>query len=95
MVLQIEINKQVTSHLDIGEKCLDVFFYLFKDFSTVPHDMLFGVLVKGVVLAVFRRYLCNTNQILRFGDITSDPHIIKICVPQGTVLRIKANLKYR
>lgn len=72
-----ELNKQITDHLNVGNKCLSVFLDLAKAFDTVPHNKLLEVLhsygVRGAALEVFKSYLHERTQILKIGDITSEP----------------------
>lgn len=85
-----ELCNHITNNLDNGFKTLAVFLDLAKAFDTVPHDSLLKVLhccgVRGAVLNVFESYLRNRTQVVKIGDILSDPLDIIIGVPQGTVL---------
>lgn len=84
------LTSEVTNNLNIGKKCIAVFIDLAKAFDTVPHDKLLNVLshygVRGTVLNVLESYLLNRHQCVKINNTTSDPQVIKIGVPQGTVL---------
>lgn len=85
-----ELTRNITNNLDNNKKCLTVFLDLAKAFDTVPHNTLLDVLnaygVRGVVLDVFKSYLSERQQTVKIGNSISDPLIVKIGVPQGTVL---------
>lgn len=85
-----EVIKEITNNLDKNKKCIGVFLDLAKAFDTVNHEKLLDVLshygVRGTVSNVFRSYLTNRVQHVRIMDNLSDPIIIKMGVPQGTVL---------
>ena len=80
----------VTDNLNNNNKCIAVFLDLAKAFDTVPHKKLLDVLVKhgvrGTVLDVFKSYLSERHQVVKIRNNLSDQEIIKIGVPQGTVL---------
>ena len=61
-----------------------------KAFDTVAHDILLNILekygVRGTVLDVFRNYLQDRVQYVKVGETLSEPEIVKIGIPQGTVL---------
>ena len=83
-------TSDVTNHLNNGRKCLGVFIDLAKAFDTVPHNRLFEVLehygVRGNAMKLMRSYLQNRRQIVKINNVLSKEQIIKIGVPQGTVL---------
>lgn len=85
-----EVVKEVTDNLDKNRKCIGVFLDLAKAFDMVNHEGLLDVLtrygVRGTVLDVFRNYLKDRTQYVRISNTLSDPRIIKMGVPQGTVL---------
>jgi hypothetical protein len=73
-----------------GKKTIAVFLDLAKAFDTVPHDALLETLsrygIRGPVLDVFRSYLDNRLQSVKMNDQRSDPQVVRMGVPQGTVL---------
>lgn len=81
---------QITLSLNEGKKCAAIFIDLAKAFDTVPHDKLLDVLwhygVRGTVSEVLRNYLEQRYQLVRVNNVLSDKQLIKIGVPQGTVL---------
>lgn len=85
-----EVTKEITNSLDKNKKCIGVFLDLAKAFDTVNHEKLLEVLshygVRGIVSDVFKNYLTNRTQHVRIKNNLSDASIIKIGVPQGTVL---------
>lgn len=85
-----ETVRVITENLDSSKKCIAVFLDLAKAFDTVNHEKLINVLnhygVRGTVLNVFKSYLSNRQQYVKINETISDPRVIKIGVPQGTVL---------
>lgn len=85
-----ELVGQITANLNTGRRSIAVFLDLAKAFDTVPHDRLLNVLerygVRGAVLGVFVSYLTDRKQIVKIRSTYSDDMIVKIGVPQGTVL---------
>lgn len=85
-----ELCNCITRTLDEGKKTLAVFLDLAKAFDTVPHELLLEVLhtygIRGPVLNVLSSYLIDRKQVVKIGDVVSDPLKIKIGIPQGTVL---------
>lgn len=81
---------QVTNGLNIGKKCMGVFVDLARAFDTVPHDRLLAVLshcgVRGSVLRLMKNYLTDRIQTVKINNAISKRQIIRIGVPQGTVL---------
>lgn len=84
------LTEEIRNNLDCDKKCLAVFLDLAKAFDTVPHQKLLDVLlnngVRGTVLKVFENYLTGRKQQTKIGSTLSDPSIVRIGVPQGTVL---------
>jgi len=82
--------REATNIINKNKKCLVVFLDLAKAFDTVSHKILLDVLehcgVRGMVLEVFKSYLAGRQQQVRIRDTLSDPQIINMGVPQGTVL---------
>ena len=81
---------EVSNNLNNGINTLAVFLDLARAFDTVPHDALLDVLsgygIRGPVLRVFRSYLEQRPQYLRINGVISNPLIVRMGVPQGTVL---------
>lgn len=84
------LTDNIKKCLDNNEKTIAVFLDLAKAFDTVPHIQLVNTLeyygVRGVVLNVFRDYLRDRKQKVKIRNTTSDPLVVKIGIPQGTVL---------
>lgn len=85
-----EMVSRVAGALDRGDKCITVFLDLAKAFDTVPHNALLTELercgVRGRALKMMSSYLENRIQYVRIDDELSDPQILKMGIPQGTVL---------
>lgn len=85
-----ELIDNIKRSLDNKNRCIGVFLDLAKAFDTVPHEKLLMVLehygVRGIALRIFENYLSNRQQQTRIRNVYSDPDIVKIGVPQGTVL---------
>lgn len=86
----LKLTSEVTNNLNNGKKCIGVFIDLAKAFDTVPHDKLLGVLssygVRGAVLKLIGSYLTERLQMVKVNGSLSNSQVIKIGVPQGTVL---------
>lgn len=84
------VTKEITDSLNNNNKCIAVFLDLAKAFDTVPHDILITVLqqcgIRGVVLDIFKNYLGLRTQYVKIRNTLSEPQLIKIGIPQGTVL---------
>lgn len=85
-----ELTNEITTNLNNGLKCFAVFLDLSKAFDTVSHPILMDVLesygIRGNALNIFKNYLTNRTQYTRINQTLSEPNIIKMGVPQGTVL---------
>lgn len=84
------VINNITEGVNRNKKCIAVFLDLAKAFDTVNHQRLLSVLerygVRGAVLDVFNSYLSNREQCVKINNTVSEPEIVKIGVPQGTVL---------
>lgn len=83
-------TSEVTKNLNLGTKCLGIFIDLAKAFDTVPHNQLLTVMshygVRGTVLNLINNYLRERLQMVKINNTLSDGQVIRIGVPQGTVL---------
>lgn len=86
----IDLIKKVVQNIDNDKKCVSVFLDLAKAFDTVSHGNLLDRLeqsgVRGPALNVLRNYLSDRIQKVRINNVLSEPSIINMGVPQGTVL---------
>lgn len=84
------LTTEITNNLNISKKCITVFIDLAKAFDTVPHGQLLNVLshcgVRGTVLNILESYLKNRHQRVRINNKISSSQVIRVGVPQGTVL---------
>lgn len=80
----------ITKSLDTGKKCLAVFLDLSKAFDSVSHSKLLGILenygIRGNVLKLFKNYFESRVQYTKINNCYSNPEILNVGVPQGTVL---------
>ena len=69
---------------------LGIFLDLSKAFDTLDHDILLYKLqlygIRGVILNLFKSYLCNRNQFVVIDGIQSESKLLKCGVPQGSIL---------
>ena len=67
-----------------------IFLDLSKAFDTVDHSMILAKLehygIRGIALELFRNYLENRKQIVKFNNCLSKKETITCGVPQGSVL---------
>lgn len=86
----IDLVTNLKLNIDNKQIGLGVFIDLKKAFDTVSHELLLNKLnaigIKGPALDIFRSYLSNRYQVVKIGDIQSDPKIITYGVPQGSIL---------
>ena len=88
----LELTDRIISAMDnndvpIGRPiCIDPS----KAFDTIDHNILFKKLehygIEGIPLQLFKNYLTNRKQYVKFNDIKSDLLQIKTGVPQGSIL---------
>lgn len=85
-----QMVNDITNNLDKSNVCIAAFLDLAKAFDTVSHDILLKILenygIRGIALKLFQNYLTDRPQKTKIGKTLSDPNIIKIGVPQGSVL---------
>lgn len=85
-----KVIKEISINLDNSEKCIAVFLDLAKAFDTVNHGKLIQVLerygIRGTVLGLFKSYLSDRVQYVKINGCLSEPQLVKVGVPQGTVL---------
>ena len=76
--------------MDLGLLTGAVFIDLSKAFDSVDHEILISKLesyeLKDIELDWFRNYLTDRKQLVRFGKEFSDPCLITLGVPQGSIL---------
>jgi retron-type reverse transcriptase len=87
----IDLVTKIKNKIDQRQLALGVFIDLKKAFDTVSHSLLLKKLesigVTDVALQMFRSYLKNRRQIVKFGNYQSSTHPITCGVPQGSILR--------
>lgn len=76
--------------LDSSRSCIAVFLDLAKAFDTVDHKILLKKLdvygIRGIPLQLFKSYLAERTQTVKFEDYQSLPEPVTCGVPQGTVI---------
>lgn len=85
-----ELTKNINENFNNNKKSLAIFLDLAKAFDTVSHRKLLIKMeclgIRGVVLNLFKNYLSDRRQYVKINSSLSMPKIIKMGVPQGTVL---------
>lgn len=80
----------IYNSLDKSQPTMAVFLDLAKAFDTVDHSILLEKLkrvgIRGTALDLLRDYLNNRTQQVRVNNIYSRELIVKMGVPQGTIL---------
>ncbi|KXZ75890.1 hypothetical protein TcasGA2_TC030917 [Tribolium castaneum] len=93
-----ETLNYIVNCLDRGESVIGIYFDLTKAFDTLDHEILltklFNIGVRGIALELFRSYLSDRSQRVRFTynsngailNVLSEPITISKGVPQGSIL---------
>lgn len=84
------VYNDILNALDGGLYCLGIFLDLEKAFDSVPHDRLLQKLnqigIRGLGLHWIKSYLSERQCCTKINKRISDPNIIRIGVPQGSIL---------
>ena len=85
-----DIYDEILESLDNNLNICTVFLDLKKAFDTINHDILIKKMerygIKGLALQIFKSYFKNRKHLVKLDDSSSDWLILKIGVPQGSVL---------
>lgn len=85
-----ELIDFINNSLNDNKKCIAIFLDLAKAFDTVSHNLLIDRLekigIRGLALEIIKNYLQNRKQVVKINNTLSEPGIVEIGVPQGTVL---------
>jgi hypothetical protein len=89
----ISICDKWFSEIENKNVVVAVFLDLKRAFETIDRQILIEKLkyqynITGTVLELFKSYLSNRKQKVKYGDILSDDILVEYGVPQGTVLDI-------
>lgn len=86
----VDFLEKTVNAVDESLKCAAVFLDLAKAFDTVSHNILLDKLnnygIRGLALRLLRDYLSNRTQSVKIGNTGSSKSVVKMGVPQGTVL---------
>jgi len=86
----LEFLSDVYSKLNMKHSVVSVFLDFSKAFDTVKHDVLIRKLdymgVRGLALDWFQSYLCNRKQYVDIGGHVSVNSVVRMGVPQGSIL---------
>jgi len=81
---------QLTKNIKGGEISCELYLDLKKAFDTVSIDILLQKLdfigIKGNAFNIFSSYLSNRHQRTRVNNIVSEDKLVKIGIPQGSIL---------
>lgn len=84
------VTEKILKGLNDGKKAIGIFLDLKKAFDTVAHGILLERLdsigVRGIAKQLFASFLCKRMQQVKISDALSDPLVVGVGVPQGTVL---------
>ena len=83
----LDMLENIRNALDNGECTIGIFLDFKKAFDTVNHDISLNIFynynIRGI--ALFKSYLSNRYQIVKYNDHESDPLNILCRVPQGSI----------
>ena len=87
----LNIAQNIMDAIDKGNyDACGVFIDLQKAFDTVDHEILLKKLflcgIRGTALSLFRSYLMDRQQFVSLGGVNSAGMVIRLGVPQGSVL---------
>ena len=86
----LEIIDRTLLAMDRNECPIHVYLDLSKAFDTIDHNILIAKLqhygIKGVACSLFKSYLSNRKQCVRYDEVTSSLRDITTGVPQGSIL---------
>ena len=86
----LEAQNKITQAIDKKKIALLLLVDFSKAFDMVEHDILLRKLehygVRGVHLRWFASYLHNRKQYVNIDNASSEKHLIKYAVPQGSIL---------
>ena len=86
----LELVDRIITKMDRNYLPISIFLDLSKAFDTIDHSILLNKLrhygLDGKTLLLFKSYLNNRKQYTEFDDTTSETSLIKVGVPQGSIL---------
>ena len=86
----LELTDRIISATDNNDLPIDIFLDLSKAFDTIYHNILLQKLerygIEGIPLQLFKNYLTNRKQYVKYNDIKSNLLQIKTGVSQGSIL---------
>ena len=86
----VELTNSLYSSLNLKKHSICVFIDFQKAFDTINHSVLLRKLefygVSGVVLDLFKSYLTNRKQVVKIGKSYSGSAVLRVGVPQGSIL---------
>jgi len=86
----VSLTEIIYNNLNLGNHTLGIFVDFRKAFDTVSHNVLFKKLecygMRGLTLEWLASYLSDRKQRVKIGSSISASSVIKIGVPQGSIL---------
>ena len=86
----LELVDRIINHMDKNEVPINIFLDLAKAFDTIDHNILLHKLrfygLDGASLLLFESYLSNRRQYVEIDEMQSETLLVKIGVPQGSIL---------
>ena len=86
----LKLTDFILDAFDKKEFVVGVFLDLTKAFETVDHTILFHKLeqigIRNISLDLFKSYLSNRQQYVKYNNTNSDLEILNYSVPQGSIL---------
>ena len=86
----LELVDLIINHMDKNEVPINIFLDLSKAFDTIDHNILLHKLrfyvLDGSTVFLFESYLSNRRQYVEIDEMLSETLLVKIGVPQGSIL---------
>lgn len=86
----IDLITNIKLRIDKKQVVLGLFIDLKKAFDSVSHELLLKKLtdigIQGSAYKIFKSYLTNRKQVVKIGEMESNPETVTYGIPQGSII---------